>query len=398
MENYNTNSVNNYSEEEAIRYYAEMKKRLDKDNRLYVEAPEYTPHAYTPIDAYLKKYLANYTCEDLHKKADAMIKTQKLDKNDEFIDYMSAKNLGDYHHFRSQWSPVAMQAREQTSEKTVKVGGKVVYTYDLNFSIAETLEMQDSSQDPVTEYYDWIKIQKRTEDDLYTDGATHSEIDARNRFISHMDIRETELKRVILLYSEAAFNSNSALQSIAQEKLKFLTFKLSELRRLRDRMAASKSHADRPDDDKQPQNETPDRVGLIESVRRKMYTTIAEEPEQEDATLSDDVFNFLADRRNRYLMNLNIGMMYANNRMNPHSKTRSEADKKIETATNNQQKLHMVINGLRRGMSKEELLREAAREGHELDEVDIHRVYNRHLRGFEVAAYQQAINERDANK
>ena len=46
------------------------------------------------------------------------------------------------------------------------------------------------------------------------------------------------------LYSGVAFNPNSAQQRAAQEKLKFLTFKLSELRRLRERTQNLKSHAD----------------------------------------------------------------------------------------------------------------------------------------------------------
>ena len=396
MENHIPYSATINSEEEAVRYYSDLKKRLENYSRHYVEAPEYTPHAYTPTDAYLKNHLMNYSCEDLHRKADALIGTQKLDQNDEFIDHMSTKNRGDYHHFRSQWTPVAMQAREKTSEKTIKVGDKIVYTHDLSFSIAETLELQDSSRDPVTEYYDWIRIQNRIETDIYTSGTTQTEIDRRNFFIELMDKRETELKRIISLYSEAAFNSNSALQPIAQEKLKFLTFKLSELRRLRDKMSATKSQADRPEEDKQPMNSN-EEVKKVKTHSYTFYSQPVVQKQEENTTKNEDVFNFMADRKLRELIDMHMAlMMSANSQSKPLSQSKEEAVQKMERASQTKHSISDIIGALRNGMSKEELERQEAQINQTETRQKLQELRNRSIRGFDINAYNNALREMTA--
>lgn len=134
---------------------------------------------------------------------------------------------------------------ENQHHAVAKLGEELaVSTYDLDFMVADTLQRIDASENPETEYRDWVMAEQKIERDIYAGGTTAAEIDARNMFISFMDIRETEMKRVMDLYSAAALHGQGFYKEEAQKKLAFMTFKLSELRRLRTKMSQTKAHAD----------------------------------------------------------------------------------------------------------------------------------------------------------
>ena len=128
--------------------------------------------------------------------------------------------------------------------KTPTFDGKEVPVSDLSYVLAESLQHLYSSEDPKAEYYDWVETQRKIEVDIYSNGTTEDEIKARNSFIGFLDDRETELKLIISLYATAERNGTGYYKEMAQNKLSFLHFKLSELRRLRDRTQATKSRSD----------------------------------------------------------------------------------------------------------------------------------------------------------
>lgn len=107
---------------------------------------------------------------------------------------------------------------------------------DMDYTLAENLQLLCAGQDPLAEYHDWVSQEEKIETAARVDGTTDQEwVDCKS-FISFMDERETELKRVISLYSNAASNPHCYEYFAAQAKMKDLRFKLKELRRLREMM------------------------------------------------------------------------------------------------------------------------------------------------------------------
>lgn len=171
----------------------------------------------------------------LEKKADEFLKKQNLTRYNGLIEHMASKNNGNYSDFNDAWAPIIWQANETNKKTKVIINGQDIKVYDMDYYIAESLQHIQAGQSPEAEYYDWIHQERKLEENMLAEGTSLEELHERSNFVSLMDERETELKRIISLYAGAAFNSNCQEQSIAQEKLKFLTFKLSELRRLRER-------------------------------------------------------------------------------------------------------------------------------------------------------------------
>ncbi len=184
--------------------------------------------------------LHNMPLNLLQQKADEFAKKQGLERHNDVIEHMARKNNGNPIQFQDNWKPMFWQANGNTAKKTVTIRGKEVPVYDMDFYIAESLQSLQSGQDPEAEYYGWVDQAKVIIKDMKTDGTTLQELHTRSDFVSFLDERETELKRVISLYAGAAFNSNCSQQNPAQEKLKFLTFKLSELRKIRERVQSTK--------------------------------------------------------------------------------------------------------------------------------------------------------------
>ncbi len=373
-------TYNQYIDTEALSYYVELKNRLNTEGENFNYVMNHMPPTYASTDAYIKNYVSDLTLDELKSRADGLIRAQNLKENDGIIDYMASKNKGDFRHYRSQWSPIMWQAHEKENKQTVKIGDKIVNAYDLDFSIAETLELQDAHTDPVSEYHDWVKIQSHIETDIKTDGATCDEIESRNFFISFMDVRETEIKRIASLYAAAAFNPNSPMQKYAQEKLNFTLFKLSELRRLRDRMKATKSSPDKCIH-KQKLMEK-----LKKSAAKKAFMPAYEPVIEENSDLS------LGEQRIVQLCAahaISHGISEKFMQYRPVSRTQDEALQKINAASHNQDTMREMLSAMRNGMSREEWLKS---QGQPVQENKV----IRSLRGFDINRYNQAL--RDLNK
>ena len=346
---------------EALGQYAELKKNLNKEYDNFNYIIEHMPPTYSNTDAYIKDYVKRLTPDELKKRADVLIRTQNLKENNGLLEHMSEKNIGNFNHFRNQWSPIMWQAHEKENTQTIKIGNKIVNAGDLNFSIAETMELQDSGRDPVTEYHDWIKAQSNIENNIYANGTTCDEIAQRNFFIEFMESRETEIKRIADLYSASALNPNSPVQKLAQEKLKFTLFRLSELRRLRDRMKSTKSIPD-----KCKHKEEREKMELERQAREAYY--------RESYTTS------LGENR---LTNDNKDICNNNITFRPDTKKPQEAEEKMLTAKNNGIRMIEKLQALR-GLGPME------RSNLSLSKQPIN---VKSLRCFDMAAYNQALRE-----
>jgi hypothetical protein len=354
---------------EFVNSYAELKKNLDAESSNFSYIVEHMPPAYSNTDAYIKNYVKKLNNDELKARADKLIELQNLKENNGLLEYMSEKNRGDFSHFRSQWHPLMWQAHEKENTKTVKIGEKIVNAGDLDFSIAESLELADSSRDPVTEYYDWIKVQDSIENNIYSQGTTIEEIDARNLFIDFMEHRETEIKRIADLYSASALNVNSPVQTLAQEKLKFTLFKLSELRRLRDKMKSTKSVPDKC----KHQLEHEERMKKAQAEQENEYY------ENESGLLS------FGENRLMNMNNENICCNVTNFR--PHTQNKYDVKNKIQIATNNGINMAKMLQAMRNGLTREEWISQNTENNKQSN------IKSLTLRGFDIASYNRALHE-----
>lgn len=356
--------------------YAAYKKDLkfETENRSFLQVylpPEIKKHHQEINDAINKT-----PAENIRKKADELIIAQNNKESaNELVDFMASKNAGNFSQFSSMWSPIAWQAREKKDERKVTIGGKVISGADLGFIIATSLQQIDASQDPLSEYYDWCERQQKIETDINTNGTTEEEVIARNAFIGFLDDRETEIKRIIHLYAGSAFNSNSRLQEVAQEKLKFLVFKLSELRRLRERTASTKAYAD-----------------TKENTEEKASNTHHLSPYDAAALASIGALS-MAEKHLRakmeYLPDCDIGENFL--RMRPESTNREEVNEKIRLAQEHHEQTIAMLTAMRHGMSKDEWLKSQ-------ENNDTHRLSNQirasiHIpRGWEASRFNEYCN------
>ena len=379
MENYNIEPSKN-NEEPSLDYYIKMRNKLNTESENIDFIMHNMPPTHSGIDTYIKEYTKNLSTEELHTRAKGLIKAQNLTQNDHMLEHMSQKNIGNFNHFRAQWSPIIWQSHERNDTQKIKIGDKVVNVCDLNYSIANSLEIRDAHRDPLTEYYDWVKIQAQFENDINSDGTTLQEIENRNNFISFMDMRETEIKHIALLYSGTALNANSPLQALAQEKLKFTLFKLSELRRLRDKMKATKSSPDKPkprieEDTHSPQKDSnPFGLGLLLSIA--------------------------GERLNNMLKNLSLDNNIVDNYTKDEQENSfDETTQKIMTLMNNSENMHAILVAMRNGMSKEEWLehrKEIIKKQKEKRKEKEANSQQPQISGFSLARYNQALKELNA--
>ncbi|MBQ8661569.1 MAG: hypothetical protein IJ482_04510, partial [Alphaproteobacteria bacterium] len=196
-------------------------------------------------------------------------------------------------------------------------------------------------------------------------GTTQEEVNARNGYIDFLGDRETEMRRIIALYAGAAVYGNGPLKEQALERLAFLNFKLSELRRLRVKMQATKDRAD--------SREELDRI---------------EEKKQAQILTAGALLFAHENMTNRYLRSKSgidsrefeqgIGEEFV--RFRPVTETREAAENKIETIRRNGRKTVVLLTAMRMGKSKEDVEREEAMARREP------RV--RSLNGFRMARYR----------
>ena len=373
-------------------YYAALNNKLNVDSDNFNYVMNHMPPTYASTDAYIKDYVSNLSANELKARADGLIRAQNLKQNNELIDYMLQKSKGNFSHYRSQWSPIMWQAHEKDSKQTVKIGDKIVNAGDLDYSIAEALEVQDAHTDPVSEYYGWIKLQDHIEGDIRTGGATCEEIHHRNRFIDFMEHRETEIKRIATLYSAAALNPHSPMQKIAQEKLSFTLFKLSELRRLRDKMKATKSTPDKCKHDiKREKYLKEQQENKQNQVFSYAYNPVIEEKFIKAKEEKDNDISLGEQRLASLYMSQNLSQGITDNLLSfrPVSETQEEAIQKMTLAQNNHNAMREMLKAMRNGMSREEWIKMHYPKIQE-------QTYTKELRGFNINNYNQAL--RDLNK
>lgn len=252
-----------------------------------------------------------------------------------------------------------------------------VPVFDINYVLAESLQHLYSSEDPRAEYYDWVEAQRAIEVAINTNGTTEDEIKARNGFISFLDDRETELKLIIMLYAAAERGGTGYYKEMAQNKLIFLNFKLSELRRLRDRTQATKNKSD---EQERAEKE-------LERSARQAVGTMA--VASAAAGLEQARQSYLQNQRDALLFDNAIDGIITHYRPVTHSP--AEVMAKKERLHMTRQNIHEVISAMRMGISKEELLRQESQKD----------VYGRkHLvsrsRGFNRYRFNQLENESPA--
>lgn len=358
--------------------YADFKEQLEFEQANRPFPRTYLPQEVKSRNDALSASLGKIPPEQLKSKADDLIAAQGLNRNDELIDHIIQKRIENYNQFNNIWTPVLWQSRADQSTSKVKVGEQTMDAFDLDFLIAESLQHLYSSEDPRAEYYDWIDRQKQIEIDINTQGTTEEEIVERNTFIAFLDDRETEIKRIISLYSGAALNPHCRQQTEAQEKLKFLTFKLSELRRLRERTQATKSHAD-------------SKEYFDEQERQQRQAAIKATAALTGVALTNEMLSLgerrLLKEKDASLLEHGIGESFVH--LRPDTHTKEEALAKINSAKLNREQMVAMFWAMRNGMSKEEWLKRQHDE--ELKQASL-RQQPRNLRGFRVSDFYEYSN------
>ncbi len=362
--------------------YTTFKEELDFElqNRDFIRT--YLPPEAKAQNEALNATLQRVPPQALKQKADELINVQGLNgKYDDLFELMMSKSNGNFAQFNQMWSPILWQARENNSQANVTINQDIHKVYDVDYSIAESLMHLYSSEDPKAEYHEWIEQQKQIEININTCGTTEEEIVERNAFIDLLNDRETEMKRVMTLYAGAAFNSNCRQQVAAQEKLKFLTFKLSELRRLRERTNSTKSHADTKEyfERKERQEQHAAYAATAGFVAMGVAAEMANLGEQR-----------LREKIDTAALEQGVGQTLLQQR--PLTYTREEAKAKINTVEQNRYSMRAMFEAMRNGMSKDEWLRSQA-DKNIGDEIR-RKVRNR--LGFNVSRYNEYTNSLSA--
>ena len=360
--------------------YSDFKEQLEFEQGNHPFPRTYLPQDIKSRNETLSASIAKMPPQLLKAKADELIAAQGLKRHDEMIDHLAQKRIANYNQFNNLWTPVLWQSRSDNTVSKVKIGENTIDAFDLDFLIAESLQNLYSSEDPRAEYYDWIERQQQIEININTQGTTEEEIVERNTFISFLDDRETEIKRIISLYSGAALNPHCRQQTEAQEKLKFLTFKLSELRRLRERTQATKSHAD-------------SKEYFDEQERRERTAAVRTTAALAGVALTDEMLS-LGERRllkdkDSSLLEHGIGESFVN--LRPNTTTKEEAITKINTAKLNREQMIAMFTAMRNGISKEEWLRRQNQQDQPQQQSSL-RQYPRNLRGFRVSDFREYSN------
>lgn len=294
---------------------------------------------------YARSTLSSVDKQTLKQEADRFIAQQKLNK--------VANAYG------------ASEKLEEIKQ-TAKIQGVEINTFELDFLIAESLQKIDAGEDPRAEYYDWVEAQQRIENEINSDGTTQEEVDARNGFIDFLGDRETEMRRIIALYAGAAVYGNGPLKEQALERLAFMNFKLSELRRLRVKMQATKDRADSREKLEQIQEEKQARI-LTAGAMMLAHETMANRYLRIKAGVDSREFE------------QGIGEEFV--RFRPVTETREAAESKIASIRQNGMKTAALLTAMRMGKSREEAEEEMAAAGMPPK--------TRSLSGFRMARYRR---------
>lgn len=236
----------------------------------------------------------------------------------------------------------------------LKAGSQIVDTWDLGFMIAESLQRIYSSENPTTEYHDWVYAQQRIETEMKVDGTSAEELAARDAFVGFLDDRETEMKLVMSLYANTAIHGKGYYKEQAVQQLEFMRFKLSELRRLRTRMKNAEVVEQTAEKERQLQQEK--RIREIQEALTAGVITAAAAHE--------------LTKGERYMMN-KAGLAardYEDDVANqliavrPETKSRTEAERRVEILKRNRKSMRMMLTKMRFGQSLQEQEEEAENE------------------------------------
>ncbi|MFV0627509.1 MAG: hypothetical protein ACK5N8_09230 [Alphaproteobacteria bacterium] len=155
--------------------------------------------------------------------------------------------------------------------RKVKIGGEVMNVEDLQYAIAESIDIYQAGTSRKYEYHEYISDATKIISDMNSNGVTPQELDSRNHFIDDTIQRENELLTCLALYKSSNFSG-------AQEKYRELYTKLQKIREVRSAVLSStKSVADKFDD---REDERDDK--LEEDRRRRSLNKFEREIEKEN--------------------------------------------------------------------------------------------------------------------
>ena len=169
------------------------------------------------------------------------------------------------------------------------------------------------------------------------------------------------------------------MQESAQEKLKFLTFKLSELRRLRQRTETTKSRADSKEyfeqkERRQQQIATSATAGIVAMEALSLG----------DKRLAEQAFNASIEH--------GLGETFVN--MRPETQTIEQANNKIKSAYRNRAQMEAMVAALRNGKTVEQWKNENQNTNTHNSSTVRNNVRN--LRGWEITKFREATNTMSA--
>ncbi|MBE6445718.1 MAG: hypothetical protein E7019_06715 [Alphaproteobacteria bacterium] len=204
-----------------------------------------TEEEYLQYNSYFGGYISPELTEylgviDFHKKyEDASNRSFMAQHNPSNEEKLYMANL--INGFKRQNRQILRSQMEEMKLKqkngikvTLPVVDQNISVADMSLAMAESMQVLYSEQNPLSEYYDWVHTHADIVSDMKIDGATEAEIATRDTFILYLEDREAELRVIESLYGSALNSSQGYYKEVAAQRLRFLHFKISELRRLRD--------------------------------------------------------------------------------------------------------------------------------------------------------------------
>ena len=116
--------------------------------------------------------------------------------------------------------------------RKVKVGGELLDVEDLQYRIAESLDIYNAGTSRKYEYHEYINDAAKIISDMNTNGVTVDELNTRNDFVSETLQRENEILTSLALYKASGFKG-------AQEKYAELYTRLQKIREVRSAVLSS---------------------------------------------------------------------------------------------------------------------------------------------------------------
>lgn len=236
----------------------------------------------------------------------------------------------------------------------LKAGSQIVDTWDLGYMLAESLQRIYSSENPTTEYHDWVYAQQRIETEMKVDGTSAEELTARDAFVSFLDDRETEMKLVMSLYANTAIHGKGYYKEQAVHQLEFMRFKLSELRRLRTRMKNAEVVEQTAQKERQLQQEK-----RIREVQEALAAGVITAAVAHELTKGERYMMSKAGLAARDYEDDVANQLIA---VRPETKNRAEAERRVEIMKRNRKSMRMMLTKMRFGQSLQEQEEEAENE------------------------------------